>query len=255
MLQPLIMEISALQDELIVRVLASLIANIKSGIDDQLCRSGCASLAAMSKTCRRYRDAIAHAGLWPMAAQVVIWPMSVASRCICPTETRTSQARLIRKVGSGCHTLHVKCLQLLEGEFAMLTESCPSVKVLSFSYYGPEGVGGLDWVSVWQSTLRCLSIHLWYDDCLGPPLVDKLISSVLSGCEALDELHLTGVDWPRAKVDIKDVFWRYRAEGIQKPLRRLSLEGTELWAKEEIDALSSAGTAVEIRKTTYSGGC
>jgi len=249
-----------LPEDLLVRILGALVTNITesgahcSGLAEELnqahaCRLGCRILSAVSQSSRRCRDAIATAGLWQSVVQVVLWPMSAPKTTnmgapeITNIVAHASQIRLLNTLGFATNRLHINCMQLLSSrDLAWLIDCCPSIKTLMLGFYGPEGTFTLDWVDSWCRTLTHLHIQFWYDDCLGAPPVTPLLSSVLRASEVLEEIHLRGVDWPRARLDI------YRA--LQSPcasLRRLTLEGSEPWSDDELTGLRSKGILVDLR--------
>lgn len=251
-----------LPEDLVVRILGALVTNIIesgghcSSLTEELnqahaCRLGCKILAAVSQSSRRCRDAIVAAGLWQRSVQVVLWPMSAPKTTnmgapeITNIDAHASQIRLLNVLGFATRRLHINCMQLPSSlDLAWLTDCCPSVQTLMLSFYGPEGTFTLDWVNCWRCTLTHLHVHFWYDDCLGAPPVTPLLSSVFRTSHALEEIHLRGVDWPRARIEI------YCAFLVKLPcssLRRLTLEGSEPWSAAELTGLRSKGIVVDLR--------
>mmetsp|Transcript_91077 Transcript_91077/g.257878 ORF Transcript_91077/g.257878 Transcript_91077/m.257878 type:complete len:278 (-) Transcript_91077:152-985(-) len=213
--------------------------------DRRCIMSGCRTLAAFSQTCRAHRATVAAAGLWRRAITKVFWPVQ-------PRMARNesdsghlavdAQLKILRNLGSSCRHLRSNCMELQPGDLAAIVEHCPSVEVLELSYYGPEGTGSLEWVSSWGPTLKCLAIHFWYDAILGPPLVFKLLREIGERCKRLEDLWLTGVDWPRAKDDIARVL---QSPEMWSGLRRLHVEGTQPFATPDFAHLQRHGVTTE----------
>lgn len=250
------MESGRLSDELLARTLAVFIRDIGESprvycsgwsqalLDESVCRVVCKVLSAVSQTCRHCRDAINVADLWRTALQIVIWPMS-RGMDLGNVDGRSLHIKQLGMVGSTSRSLYVDCMQLLHGDLAEVGRTCPSIATLTLSFLGPEGTGGLEWISTWRRTLKCLNVHFRCDACLGPPQIYVMLCEVLSGSDVLEEMCLKGVDWPRARMDILEALQSRR--GQCPSLRRLMLEGCCCPSDEQLAPLRASGIAVRTR--------
>jgi len=214
--------------------------------------AGCTLLASFSRTCRRCHAVVAATGLWHSALRRVAWPMPAViwarqrDGLGDPDLVAASQLKTLRRAGTATRELQINCLHVLPGDVSALVECCPSVEMLELCFFGPEGADGLSWSCAWQQKLTSLVLHFWYDDCLGAPRIAKVLADIGAHCQALREMRLTGLDWPRARADVCTALMH--GYGRSWPnLCRLWVEGSEPWHAVELTALQVRGITVEAR--------
>ncbi|CAE7295093.1 unnamed protein product, partial [Symbiodinium pilosum] len=125
-------------------------------------------------------------------------------------------------------------------------------------WLGPEMEGiDADWLGTWAGTLKLLTVHFWYDDCLGSPQVLEVTTLVLKTCLALEAICITGIDWPRAKAAILQALrmllqptsaglGRMGTRQRRSTLQRLSLEGSQAWHEDELAMIKGMIPRVEV---------
>ena len=258
--------------ELLVRILRFILVEVdksngasrpkkwsKTMVDYQDVRFGYASLAVFSRSCQCHYKAVNATGLWHEAVFRVLWPMcgemsfqtgahSSAQRDI----AIAPQLHLLRQVGTWSRHLHTNCLHLRPGDFAKLVKCCPSIETIELCYFGPSGANEMEWARGWSKTLRRLSVHFWYDGGLGPPSIPKIsipkvLSEVAAHCEMLEELTLTGIDWPRAKADVYKALCIARFPLSWRALRSVRIEGLEAWTPADFRLLICRGIHVHTK--------
>eukprot|EP00928_Gymnodinium_smaydae_P039997 TRINITY_DN27203_c0_g1_i1.p1 TRINITY_DN27203_c0_g1~~TRINITY_DN27203_c0_g1_i1.p1 ORF type:complete len:264 (-),score=13.04 TRINITY_DN27203_c0_g1_i1:117-908(-) len=214
----------------------------------ELCRINSILLSTVSQCSGRCWRAIQIAQLWRNALRIARWPMHkhVSTKLGNGTspDKRALQLNVLRSYGIATRRLHIDCHQLLPDDMDELVFCCPSVAILALSCYGPEGTFSLGWVHGWCQTLRCLSIHFWYDDCLGGPQICILLKTIGATCEVITDLYLRGVDYPRAKTSILRCFDQIFSRRNRWSLQRLFLEGSEPWSPEDLGSLRNKGIRV-----------
>lgn len=254
------MENAPLPDDLFIRTLGALITNINDSdqsysgssqelLDEQVCRTACSMLSAVSQCSHRCREAVVAGDLWQQAIRIVVWPM------VAPGITkvhdhkyrkRVSQLRLLELAGTTTRRLYVDCIQLLPCDIADLVARCPNIATLVLRFYGPEGTFSLDWISAWCHTLKHLDIHFWYDGCLGPPQINAVLAPLLQSSEVLEDIYLRGIDWPKARMETYQALECSSARQQCSSLRRITLEGSECWSEMQLASLRSKGIVVRV---------
>lgn len=99
------------------------------------------------------------------------------------------------------------------------------------------------WLSTWALSLRLLTVQFWYDDCLGSPPVMEVTCLILETCQALEDLCITGIDWPRAKLAILRALQTLEKRPL---LKRLSLEGSQTWHEDELRMIKAMIPRVDV---------
>eukprot|EP00439_Symbiodinium_sp_Y106_P038143 s2047_g4.t1 len=197
-------------------------------------------LAAFTQTCVRNKDAVALADLWCRAADITLWPSGTFAGA---EASRLSLARRLRISGAACRYLSINCMVLQSGDLNLLSACCRAVEMLQLRWLGPEMSIEAAWLSTWALCLRRLTVQFWYDDCLGSPPVMEVTSLILETCQVLEDLCITGIDWPRAKFAILRALQTLEKRPL---LKRLSLEGSQGWHEDELRMIKAMIPRVDV---------
>ncbi|OLP86745.1 hypothetical protein AK812_SmicGene32101 [Symbiodinium microadriaticum] len=183
------------------------------------------------------------------AADITLWPSGtfagaarMHSRGIAPFTGAEAYEVEQGYLSINCMVLQsgVNCLQK---DLNWLSACCRAVEMLQLRWLGPEMSIEAAWLSTWALSLRLLTVQFWYDDCLGSPPVMEVTCLILETCQALEDLCITGIDWPRAKLAILRALQTLEKRPL---LKRLSLEGSQTWHEDELRMIKAMIPRVDV---------
>jgi len=162
---------------------------------------------------------------------------------------------LLALMGQHCRRLSYDCLRGGLSDLPMLARCCSALRALELRGLGAEGVETEVWSACGQ-TLRCACISFHYDAIDGPAEVRGVLMGILTYCPDLEQLTISGVDWPGARAACLDSLTAprgpaaapCRSGGRHPKLVLLSLIGSEARLScEERRRLTSAWPGIVIK--------
>lgn len=201
----------SLQDELFAAVAAFVI----SGPTDAL------HLCQVSSTAAKNFDG---PDLWGHAVRTVRWPPCTHHGL----SSRERVAKAYSGIGTHCRSLVVDGHRRGVEDLLSLAHIFPRVHRLEVTGIGAEGIKTEVW-HIWASSLRRCKLAFFYDAVDGMPALTDVLEDVVKHSPELEDLAVSGMDWPSAPTACVSALCRPGAVR----LKRLVLSGSEARVQEE----------------------